>query len=71
MPYDIIHEAGIARPWKIVRKSDGVTVGRSATRAQAGRSIGYRMQSEGKSTVPGYVDGSGYFNIPKPIPKKR
>ena len=45
MPYHIVKRSG-AKPYKIVRNADGKVVGSSKTKAQAGRSIGYRMESE-------------------------
>jgi hypothetical protein len=45
MPYSIKKGKG-ARPWKIIRKTDGKTVGSSKTKANAQASIRARMQNE-------------------------
>lgn len=47
MPYIIVKRKG-ARPWKIVRADTKVVVGSSLTKAEAQRSIGYRMEAENK-----------------------
>jgi len=46
MPYSIVFRKGSGRPWKIVKKSTGETVGSSVTKAQAESSVRARLASE-------------------------
>jgi hypothetical protein len=48
MPYRIV-KRGKTKPYKIIRKEDGVVVGSSSSLAKAKRSIGYRMGAEHKA----------------------
>lgn len=61
MPYDIVHKKGHSKPWRIIRRADGVDVGGSDTKDKAERSAGYRMSGEQNGPVPrnkvkGYLD---------------
>ena len=49
MPYSIIYRKGAKRPYKIKNLQTGQIVGSSMTKAQAGRSIGYREEVIAKS----------------------
>ena len=46
MPYDIVKGGSKARPWRIVRKSDGSTVGTSTSREKALASMYFRIGAE-------------------------
>jgi len=48
MPYEIRKSPRSDKPFLIVRKSDGVIVGRSDDAKKAARSIAYRMAAETK-----------------------
>ncbi len=48
MPYTIIVRKGSKRPFKIKNLQTGKIVGSSMTRAEAGRSIGYREEAIAK-----------------------
>lgn len=49
MPYTVVKRTG-PRPFKIVRKTDGKTVGSSRTRAEAQASIRARYANEKKGS---------------------
>jgi len=44
MPYNVVKRKG-AKPWKIVNKDTGKTVGSSKTKKAAEASVGFRMKS--------------------------
>lgn len=48
MPYEVRKVGSGPKPWKIIRKDTGETVGESDSKEKADRSVGYRISGEAK-----------------------